>query len=127
MDTNVSLSDFPRALVATRAPRDQSIEVIGKLPQELFDQVIVDVLELALLPGAVFPQQKPQGEDKIKWQNRQYDVVLPGLLTLNKFVLAKYEQRMWRENVFVIGQGDWQDTTAFLDQMPQEACNHIRK
>ncbi|KAL8719613.1 MAG: hypothetical protein Q9181_008041 [Wetmoreana brouardii] len=34
---------------------------------------------------------------------------------------------MWRENVFVIGQGDWQDTTAFLDQMPQEACNHIRK
>ncbi|KAL8703803.1 MAG: hypothetical protein Q9201_003018 [Fulgogasparrea decipioides] len=127
MDTDASLSGSSEHSVATRAPRDQSIEISGKLPQELFDQVIVDVLELALLPGAVFPHQKPQSEDKIEWQDRQYDVVRPAVLRLNKFVLDKYEKRMWRENVFVIEQGDWQDTTAFLDQMPREACNHIRK
>ncbi|KAL8652588.1 MAG: hypothetical protein Q9226_004206, partial [Calogaya cf. arnoldii] len=75
------------------------------------------------------PDRKPDGQDfdrfvmlmRQKLPQEMIDTIEPGLLGPSKAIKAKYETRMWSENIWVINTGEADDSMAFLLQLPDDA------
>ncbi|KAL8810179.1 MAG: hypothetical protein Q9200_002786 [Gallowayella weberi] len=105
----------------------QFIRNVHRLPREIYLQIQRNFLELAFYPGFVFPQQPTSNKDTFNWKGKLYPVAKPGLLCLNKSVLATHQKHLWWNNTFVIGVGIPSYTTYFLYRLPLEAYDYIRK
>ncbi|KAL8649489.1 MAG: hypothetical protein Q9226_005562 [Calogaya cf. arnoldii] len=98
-----------------------------KLPQELFDKIQETTLQLAICPGYVFPQQSAPGQETFNWNGRTHFIARPELLRLSNGVYAKYHNKYWSENVFVIGKGLASESFEWLDKLPPSSSQSIRK
>lgn len=99
-----------------------------KLPQELIDNVEYWLYETALCPGYLYPHRQQKKHAKCcLWPKEANVVARPALLTLSKSIKAKYETRMWSENVWVVGTGEAEKSMAFLQQLTPEATEYIQK
>ncbi|KAL8772427.1 MAG: hypothetical protein Q9209_002378 [Squamulea sp. 1 TL-2023] len=98
------------------------------LPQELVDLIAVWTYEIVFCPGYIHPcatKFKSPVVPPIKVEGREHHgTARPTLLRLNTSVHAKYEQRVLRENTWVMGTGP--ATTRFLGDL-SKARNYIRK
>ncbi|KAI4223004.1 MAG: hypothetical protein L6R36_005738 [Xanthoria steineri] len=111
----------------TQEPKDHEFDTFvnlmyRKLPQELIDNIEYWLYETAFCPGYLYPHRQQKKHSKCCPWPKDVDVVArPALLGLSKAIKAKYETRMWSENVWVINTGEVEDSLAFIHQLPREA------
>lgn len=100
-----------------------------KLPQELVDNVEYWLYETAFCSGYLYPHRRQKKHSLCCPWPKEVDIVArPALLGLSKAIKAKYETRMWSENIWVINAGEAQDSLGFIVQLPIEAeKKYIRK
>ncbi|KAL8779963.1 MAG: hypothetical protein Q9213_006688 [Squamulea squamosa] len=80
--------------------------MLRKLRLELVNQVEEWFYELVFCPGYVYLLGKPpilEGREARAWAERRNMTARPALLTLSRGIHARYEERMYTENTFVIG------------------------
>ncbi|KAL8846869.1 MAG: hypothetical protein Q9221_008068 [Calogaya cf. arnoldii] len=100
----------------------------GVMPgKELFDKIRETTLELAICPGYVFPQQSTPGQETFDWNGRTHFVARPELPRLSNGLYAKYHDKYWGGNVFVIGKGLVSESFEWLDKLPSSSSQSIRK
>ncbi|KAL8838333.1 MAG: hypothetical protein Q9176_005144 [Flavoplaca citrina] len=97
-----------------------------KMPPEIIKDIEEWLWEIVFCPGYLYlhsPKQQyaccPPPTDK--------GSVRPALLCLSRNIKAKYETRMWSENTWVVHIGLPVPAVHFVDQLPAEAKNSIKK
>ncbi|KAL8717698.1 MAG: hypothetical protein Q9225_005088 [Loekoesia sp. 1 TL-2023] len=99
------------------------IERIQKLPPELRNQIEEWVFEMALCPGFLYPKGAREGHKGGK-DNMTVNLQL---LTVDRYVLTKYRNRIWSENTLVIGVRKALPTTGSFYEVPNFLRERIRK
>ncbi|KAL8816129.1 MAG: hypothetical protein Q9223_004809 [Gallowayella weberi] len=97
------------------------------LPQEIRDMIIVEYLHLVLLPGKIFPQQRPDRFRRFEHFSQLYMRANPiALLTTNRRTFADYRAVYWSQNKWIIGPGTGDKAVGFLLRMPNHAMRLIK-
>ncbi|KAL8672305.1 MAG: hypothetical protein Q9168_003221 [Polycauliona sp. 1 TL-2023] len=100
-----------------------------KLPQEMKDEVEYWLYEIAFCPGRLYPHHRKGWYEKCCSPRTEENLARPELLCLSKSIKAKYEKRMWMENVWVINIGHPKipEHGHFILQLPYKASKWIQK
>lgn len=95
-------------------PADPKIrQLIHNLPSELLLLIQDNLLHLTLGPRRIYPFKEHLNVDVFEALDHQ--------------LLAKYQPIFFCDNIWAIGQGDRDDSVAFLDHMPVALKQSIRK
>ena len=110
--SNISYFLPPPAYAAK--PEDLQLrQLVHNLPEELFDKLLQDFLYMALGPRKLYADDE-----------RLY---MRAFGALNRVMYAKHRRIFLSQSTWVIGQGNCQETTSFLNQMPMSMLRNIRK
>ena len=108
------VSAFPPTSDDSVKPADLPLrQVVHSLPPELFDKMLQDFLHTALGPRKIYV-----GAEHLNM--RVFGA-------LNAAMYAKQRSIFLSESVWVIGQGNHQETTSFLDKMPASMLRCIKR
>ncbi|KAL8661551.1 MAG: hypothetical protein Q9202_005496 [Teloschistes flavicans] len=123
-----SCSSF--ATTSTHSTAERSIQLdphfLAPFPPEIRNRILHHLCDVAFTPGLLFPSQynpnNPNNHTAIINAPRPN----PFLLALNHDFQQTYQTRMWAENTWIIGPGA-EESTRFLDELPDAAALHIKK
>lgn len=108
------ISAFPQTSDDAVKPADLKLrQLVHSLPSELFEKMLQDFLHTALGPRKIYV-----GAEYINMR-------LFG--ALNSAMYAKQRSIFLSESIWVIGQGNNQETTSFLNKMPVSMLRCIKK
>ncbi|KAL8682995.1 MAG: hypothetical protein Q9186_000990 [Xanthomendoza sp. 1 TL-2023] len=97
------------------------------IPQEIRDKIISEYINLLLLPGKIFPQQRPDRSRCFEHFSRVYiRANIKALLLTDRRTLMELRDVYWSHNTWVIGPGSHFDTVGFLTRMPTYAIRLIK-
>ncbi|KAL9631796.1 MAG: hypothetical protein Q9204_004068, partial [Flavoplaca sp. TL-2023a] len=123
--------DTPGVVAEAAKADDASFEDFVKLmhkkmPLEIIKDIEEWLYEIVFCPGYLYvhsPKQQyaccPLPTDKVSAR--------PALLCLSRNIKTKYETRMWSENTWVVHVGLPVHAVHFVDQLPTEAKNFIKR
>ncbi len=109
------------------ADTDSLIRRIHDLPSELYDQILVSVLDVSFRPGKIFPQQDPTCYGYHCMYGRHYADPEPTVfLALPRVLYPRIREECWSGNTWVVGAGSPFYTVEFLKTIPESMRDMIR-
>ncbi|KAI4251547.1 MAG: hypothetical protein LQ352_004783 [Teloschistes flavicans] len=119
------------ATTSTHSTPERSIQLdphfLARFPPEIRNRILHHLCDVAFTPGLLFPSQyNPNNNNNHTTIINNAPRPNPFLLALNHDFQQTYQTRMWAENTWIIGPGA-EESTRFLDELPDAAALHIKK
>ena len=99
------------------------------MPRELKNAIAIDYLYYALLPGKLFPQQRPRdpSENSRSFSELYRPADVSVFSAMDRALYIKFGKAFWTDNTWIIRSGNPRQTVAWLNCIPPDVRQLIRK